>query len=82
MGEPFPVMENPGSVVFLFFPVVSELHRTPVGDVTIFSLAEYSIEHSRGTQQADMSAMQRCERPTTNVSLFGKKKTAGLTVGG
>ena len=82
VGEPFPVVEDPRSVFFLFFPMVGKLHRTPVRDVTIFSFAEHPIEHSRSAEEAHVSAMERCERPTPDVSLFGEKKTTCLTVGG
>src|ERR1700722_7608719 len=73
-------MENLRAVFFLFFPVVGELHRTPVRDVAIFSFAEYAIEHPRGTKQADMSAMQGRKRPASNVSLFRQENAAGLAV--
>jgi hypothetical protein len=43
MREPFPVMQDFGSVFFLFFPMVREFHRAPVRDVTSFSFAEYSF---------------------------------------
>jgi len=66
--EPLSVMQNPGTVFFLFFPMVCELDRPPVGDVTIFSLAEYPVEHSRCAQQADMPAMKRCERPPFDIA--------------
>ena len=79
--EPFPVMQNSGSVFFLFFPMVGELDRTPVGDVPIFSFAEYPVEHSRGTEQADMPAMKRRERPPFDISQLGEQYTAGLSVG-
>jgi hypothetical protein len=73
-------MQDFRSVFFLLFPMVGEFHRAPVGDVATFSFAEYSIEHSGSTEQADVSAMQRCERPASDVPLFGEKHTAGLTV--
>src|SRR3989442_2854256 len=73
-------MQNPGSVFFLFFPMVGELDRTPVGDVPGFALPEYSVEHSCGTEQADMSAMKRCEWPPFDISQLGERNTAGLSV--
>ncbi len=81
MREPLPVMQDPGAIFFLLFPVVGELHRTPMRDMSVFAFPKHPIEHSRGTQEADMSAMQWRERPTMNVSLFGKQNAAGLTVG-
>jgi hypothetical protein len=57
VGESFPVVQDPGPVFFLFFPVVCELDRTPMRDVTIFSFAEYSVEHSRGAEQTNMAAV-------------------------
>src|SRR5713101_2118510 len=73
-------MQNPGSVFFLFFPMVGELDRTPVGDVPGFALPEYSVEHSCGTEQADMSAMKRCEWPPFDISQLGEQNTASLSV--
>lgn len=52
--KPLPVMQDLGSVLFLFFPMVGKFHRAPVGDVTTFTFAEYSIEHSGSAEQADM----------------------------
>src|ERR1700685_1322177 len=82
MREPFPVMQDFGSIFFLFFPVVSKFHRTPVGDVTSFSFAEDSIKHSRSTEQSDMSTMQRRERPASDVIELRQKHTARLTICG
>ena len=48
MRKPLPVVQDFGSVLFHFFPMVREFHRAPVSDVTIFSFAEYLIEHSGG----------------------------------
>src|SRR6266853_768221 len=48
--------------------------------MTIVSFAEDPIEHSRSTQQANMSAMQGREWPASNVSVVGEEHTAGLTV--
>ena len=73
-------MQDSGPVLFLLFPVVGEFHRAPVGDVTIFPFAEYSIEHSGSTEQPDMSTMQRRERSAADVPLLGEKHTAGLAV--
>src|SRR5208282_2563937 len=80
VGKPFPVMQDLGAVFLLLFPMIGELHRPPVGDVTIFSSAEHAVEHSSGTQQPDMATMQRRERPASNVPLFGEKHAAGLPV--
>jgi len=46
MRESFPVMQDFGSVFFLFFPMVSEFHRAPVGNMPGLAFAKYSIEHS------------------------------------
>jgi hypothetical protein len=82
MRESFPVMQNFGSIFFLFFPMVREFHRPPVGDVTSFSFAEYSIKHSGSTEQSDMSTVQRRERPASDVIQLGQKHTARLTIRG
>ena len=50
--EPLAVVQDFGAVFFLFFPMIGELHRPPMGDVAVFTLAEYSIEHSCGAQIA------------------------------
>jgi len=39
--KPLAVVQDFGSVFFRFFPMIGELHRTPMGDVTLFSFAEY-----------------------------------------
>jgi hypothetical protein len=52
-----------------------------VCDVTIFSFAEYPVEHSRGTEQADMPAMKRRQWPPFDISQFGEQYTSGLSVG-
>lgn len=57
MREPLAIMKDCCPILFLFFPVVREFHGPPMGDVAIVSFAEDSIEHSRGTEQADVSAM-------------------------
>ena len=82
MREPFPVMQDFGSVFFLFFPMVGEFHRAPVGDVPSFAFAKYAIEHSGSTEQSDMSTMQRRERPASDVIQLGQKHTARLTICG
>ena len=53
-----------------------------MGDVTSFSFAEYSIEHSRSTEQSDMATMQWCERTAFDVIHLGQKHTSRLTVCG
>jgi len=58
MREPFPVVQDLGSVLFLFFPMVREFHRAPVGNVTIFSFADHSIEHFSGAEQTDVAAVR------------------------
>src|SRR5580700_2817371 len=73
-------MENLRPIFLFLFPMVGELHRAPVRDVAIFSFAEYAVEHSRGTKQADMSTMQRRERTSSDVSLHGEENSSGLTV--
>jgi hypothetical protein len=57
MREPFPVMQNLGFVFFLFFPMVSEFHGTPVGNMPGLALAEYAVEHAGSTEQTDMPTM-------------------------
>lgn len=69
--KPLPVMQDLGSVLFLFFPMVGKFHRAPVGDVTTFTFAEYSIEHSGSAEQADMSTVQRRNRPASNAIHLG-----------
>jgi len=44
--EPLAIMQNLCAVLFLFFPMISELHGAPVSDVAIFSLTEHTVEHS------------------------------------
>ena len=66
-----PVVQNLGSVLFLFFPMIREFHRAPVGDVTIFSFTEYPVEHSGGAEQSDMATMQRCKRAALDVIQLG-----------
>src|SRR6266568_9200554 len=73
-------MQNLGSIFFVFFPMVGELHRAPVRDVAIFSFAEYAVEHPRGTKQADMPSVQRRERTSSDVPLLGEENSSGLTV--
>ena len=63
--EPLPVMQVLSAVFFLFFPMVCEFHRAPVRNMTSFSFPEYSIEHSSGTEQANMPALQGSKRPTS-----------------
>src|SRR5580693_7864322 len=59
--EPFPVMQDFGSIFFLFFPMIGEFYRAPEGDVTGLAFAEYSIEHSGRAEQSDMATMERCK---------------------
>src|SRR5260370_4106592 len=68
--KPLAVMQDSGAIFFVFFPMICELHRAPVGNVAVLAFAEHSIEHSRRAEQADMPAMQRREWPAPNVSLF------------
>ena len=79
--EPFPVMQDFRPIFLLFFPMVREFDRSPVCDVTIFSFAEDSVEHSRGTEETYMATMQRRERPAADVSVLGEKHSACLAVG-
>ena len=81
VGKPLPVVQDFRAVFFLFFPMIGELHGSPVGDVAIFSFAENPVEHSRRAEQPDVAAMQRRERAATDVSLFGKKDSTRLAVG-
>jgi hypothetical protein len=55
--EPLAVVQDFCAVFFLFFPMIGELHRTPMGDVTIFSFTEYPVQHPCRTEQANMPAM-------------------------
>ena len=48
--EPLAVVQDFGAILFVFFPVIGELHRPPVRNMAAFSFAEHSIEHSRGAQ--------------------------------
>jgi hypothetical protein len=73
-------VQDLGTVLFLFFPVIGEFDRSPVGDVPIFSLAKDSVEHSRGTQQTDMSTMQRRQRPASNLPLPREKHSTCLAI--
>src|SRR5260370_36669934 len=82
MREPFTVVQDFGSVFFLFFPMVSKFHRAPVRDVTSFSFAEYSVEHSSSTEQSNVSTVQRRERSASDVIQLGQKHTARLTICG
>src|ERR1700756_167419 len=41
--ESFPVVQDPGAVLFLFFLMVRELDGTSVGNVAIFSFTEYPL---------------------------------------
>lgn len=81
MREFLAIMKDFCPILFLFFPVVRELHGSPVGDVAVVSFAEDSVEHSRGTEETHMAAMQRRERPAADVSVLGEKHSACLAVG-
>src|SRR5207302_9089654 len=74
-------MKDSRPVLLLFLPMISELHRSPVSNVTVFSFAKHSVQHSRRTQQTHMPAVQRRERSAANVSRFRKQHTAGLPIG-
>lgn len=80
--EPISIMEDLCAILFLFFPVIGELHRAPMGNVAVFTFAEYPVEHTGRAQQSNMSAMERCEWPTSDITLSGKKDSARLTIGG
>ena len=82
MREPFPVMQDLDSVLFLFFPMVGELHRTPVGNMPGLAFAKYAVEHSGSTEQSDMATVQRRERPASDVIQLGQKHAARLTICG
>src|SRR5437899_657578 len=60
--------------------MVRKLDRAPMRNVSIFPFAKYSIEHSRGTEQANMSAMQWSERPASTVRLLGEQHSPGLAI--
>jgi hypothetical protein len=79
--KPLAIVQDLRAVFLLFFPVIGELHRPPVRDVAIFSFAEYPVEHSGGTEQADVSSVQWRKRPSADVSLSGKKDSARLAIG-
>ena len=68
--KPFPVMQNVCAIRFLFFPMIGELHRAPMRDMAIFSFAEDSVEHSRRTEQSDVSAVQGRKRPASDILLL------------
>ncbi len=68
--KPLAVMQDPGAIFFLFFPMVRELQRTPMSDVAIFAFTKDPIKHSRSAEQTDMSAMEWCEGAAANVPLF------------
>ena len=80
MREPFAIVKDFCPISFLFFPMVRKFHGPPVGDVAIVSFAEDSIEHPRRAEQANVSAMQRGERPAAYVSVVREEDAAGLTV--
>src|SRR3954463_8175737 len=80
VGKPLAIMQNLGSVFFLFFPVIDEFDRAPVRDMTIFAFSEHSIQHSRCAQQSYMTTMQRRERTASGMSQFGQEKPASLPV--
>jgi hypothetical protein len=63
-------MQDLRAIFLFFFPMVRKLQRTPMSNVAIFAFAKDSIEHSRGAEQADVSAMQWREGPATDISLF------------
>lgn len=78
----FPVMQYLCAILFLFFPMISELDRSPVRNVAIISFAEYPVEHACGAEQSNMPAMKRRERPASDITLSGEKDSARLAIGG
>ena len=82
MREPFPVMQDFGSVFFLFFPMVGEFHRPPMGNMPGLAISKHAVEHSGSAEQSDMSTVQRRERPASDVIQLGQKHTARLTIRG
>ncbi len=76
-----PIVQDLGAVLFLFFPMIGELHRSPVGNVAVFTFAEYAIEHSCSAEQADMSTMQWREWTASHIPLLGQKHSTRLTIG-
>lgn len=55
--EPFSVMQDSPAILFLFFPMIRELHRSLMSDVSALSFSEHSVQHSRGTEQSHVSAV-------------------------
>jgi len=53
-----------------------------VGNVPGVAFAKYAVEHSRGTEEADMPTVQRRKRPASDVIQLGQKYTARLSVCG
>lgn len=51
-------------------------------NLTIFSFAEYSIEHSCSAEQSDISTVQWRKRPASDVIQFRQEHTVRLTVCG
>lgn len=41
-----PIVQDPSAILFLFFPMIGELDRSPVSNVAVFTIAEHAIEHS------------------------------------
>ena len=78
--KPLPVVQDFRAVLFLLFPVVGEFHGTPMRNMAVFPFAEDPVEHSRRTEQANVSAMQGRKRPAANIAWLGKKDSTGLTV--
>ncbi len=67
MGELFPVMDYSSAVVFIFCPVVHELYRLPVRDMAKFAFAKHAVQHSRRTEQPDMTPCRGVNgRPRTS----------------
>src|SRR5260370_35481154 len=74
------VMKDSGAIFLLFFPMICELHRAPVGDVAVLAFAAHSIEHYRRANQADNAPMEGPEWPAPNVTLVGAEDPAPLAV--
>ena len=65
--KPLPLVQDLRSVVFFLFLMVREFHRAPVGNMPGVAAAKY-VEHSSGTEQTDVPAMQGLKRPTSIVT--------------
>src|SRR6476659_8230386 len=80
MREALAIVNENSPVRLLVLPVVGKLDGTPVGDVAFFAFSKNSVEHSGRTEQANMAAMKRRQRPAAHAALLTKQHPAGLAV--